>query len=511
MYTLARREFMKGMAAAAASMAIPTISFGGDARSVTIAVNKLPEQITPGRETSDIAVPITYNIFDKLIEPDFHNQMKLTPGLAQSWTISDYREIIFKLREGVKFHNGDTMTAEDVAFTFSKERRDAKGPVRLSQFFSNVAETQAVDDTTVRIQMTGVDPLIEQRFSMWSGEVVNKRAYKDAADYVTWGKAPVGTGPYRVANIGTESIKLEAFNDHFRGKPNLASLSFVEVPEVAARIAGLAAGDYDVITVVPPDQIQTIDKFKGIEVVGGPGAKIRILIFNQGDFAAPIMKNVHFRRALTLAIDREAIVKSLYGGLASVPNGLQLPTFGETYSSSYPKPVYDLNRAREELKKSGYKGEVIDYPLLPNVLENEIAIAEVLTAMWESIGIKCKMQIRENWSQITKAKHSIRNMSTTMLWQDPATAIWRLFKPKVIERRGWQWHNDEFVKYGQVLESEPDKTKRREAFENMMRIWEIDDPVGTVLFQEVWLYGKKKDFKWQPYSLPYMDFGPTNI
>lgn len=511
MYTLVRRQLLQGLGAIAGTAALPNLSLADGSRAITVAVNKLPENISPGRDTSDIAVPISYNIFDKLIEPDFHNQMALGPGLATSWTMSEHREVVFKLREGVKFHNGDTMTAEDVAFTFSNERREAEGPRRLAQFFSNIAETHAEDETTARIVMKDVDPLIEQRFSMWSGEVVSKRAYQDADDYAAWGLAPVGTGPFRVEKIGTESIELVAFEDHFRGSPNVASVRFIEVPEVAARVAGLASGDFDVVTVVPPDQISTIDRFDDVEVVGGPGAKIRIIIFNQGDSAVPIMKDVHFRRALSLAIDREAIVQSLYGGLASVPNGLQAPTFGEIYAPDYPKPVYDLDRAREELKLSGYGGETVDYPLLSNVLENEIAIAEVLTAMWQSIGINVELNIRENWSQITKAHHSIRNMSATMLWQDPATIIWRIFKPSVIDGRGWKWHNDTFAQAGLVLEHEPDKAKRREAFETMQRIWEFDDPIGAILFQELWLYGKRKDLDWTPYSLPYMDFGPTNV
>lgn len=511
MFTVARRQVLKSMGAVAAAGAFPSMAWAAGSRAVTVAVQKLPENISPGRDTSDIAVPISYNVFDKLIEPDFHDQMTLKPGLAESWEIDGHREVVFKLREGVKFHDGSTMTAEDVAFTFSNERREAEGPRRLAQFFSNVAETHAADDTTVRIVMSGVDPLIEQRFSMWSGEVVNKRAYLDAANYEAWAMRPIGTGPYSIASIETDAIELAAFDDHFRGAPNLKSVKFVEVPEVAGRVAGLAAGDFDVITVVPADQISTIERFDDVEVVGGPGAKIRILIFNQGDFAAPIMKDVHFRRALSMSIDRQTIVDALFAGRASVPNGLQLASFGETYAADYPAPIYDLDRAREELRASAYAGEVVDYPLLANVLDVEIPIAEVLREMWRAIGINVELRIQENWGQITRGQHSIRNMSATMLWQDPATVIWRIFKPSVIDGRGWQWHNETFAQNGLILESEPDKARRREAFVEMQRIWEYEDPIGAILFQELWLYGRRKDLSWDPYALPYMDFGPTNV
>ncbi len=511
MLTLARRGFLQGLGVATGAAMMPGLASAQGRRDVVVGVQRLPENISPGRDTSDFTVPISYNVFDKLIELDFHNQMKPGPGLATSWDIRDHREVTFHLREGVKFHNGDTMTAEDVAFTFSKERRESDGPVRLSQFFSNIAEVHVVDDLTVRIVMDGVDPLMEQRFAMWSGEIVNKRAYQAAASYTDWALAPVGTGPFRVSNLNTDSFELLAFDDHWRGAPNVASLRFVEVPEVAGRIAGLASGDFDLITVLPADQVLTVESYDDIEVVGGAGAKMRILIFNQGEFAHPMMKNVHFRRALSLSVDRQLIVDALFGGRAAVPNGLQLPSFGNIYAPDYPKPVFDIERAKAELAESGYDGEAIDYPLLPNVIDTEVAVAEVLREMWRGVGINVELQIRENWKQITKGHHSIRNMSATMVWQDPATVLWRLFRPSVMKSRGWGWVNDTFNAGGAVLEADPDPSARQAAFRAMMTEWETNDPLGIILFQEAWLYGKKKDLAWQPYSLPYLDFGPANV
>lgn len=511
MLTLARRDFLGALGGLAGAAAFSGPSWAQGRRAVTVGVQRLPENISPGRDTADYTVPITYNVFDKLIELDFSNNMRPGPGLATSWRIEDHKTITFTLREGVKFHNGDTMTADDVAFTFSAERRESDGPVRLSQFFSNIADIEILDDLTVRITMDGVDPLLEQRFAMWSGEIVNKRAYQAASSYLDWAMNPVGTGPFRVTAINTDAFELEAFDDHWRGVPNIASIRFVEVPEVAGRVAGLASGDFDVVTVVPPDQIDTINRYEEIEVVGGPGAKMRIIIFNQGDFAHPMMKNRHFRRALTFSIDRQLIVDALFGGRGAVPNGLQMPSFGEIYDANYPQPVFDLDRAREELELSGYAGETIDYPLLPNVIDTEVAVAEVLREMWKAVGINVELQIRENWSQITKAQHSIRNMSATMVWQDPATVLWRLFRPQVMERRGWAWVNEDFNAAGEVLQSDPDPLARQAAFRTMMDEWGTNDPMGAILFQEVWLYGKKKDLDWQPYALPYLDFGPTNV
>ncbi len=254
----------------------------------------------------------------------------------------------------------------------------------------------------------------------------------------------MGTGPFSVADLNTDLFVLEALDDYWGGPPNVRSLTLVEVSEFAGRIAGLAAGDFNVITVVPVDQVSTIENYDDIEVVGGPGAKFRILIFSRGDFAHPMMKDVHFLRALSLAVDRQLPVDALFAGRAKVPNGLQLPGFGDVFDADCPLPPHDPDRVREELAKSGYNGEVIDYPLLPNVVDTGVAVAEVLSEMWKSVGTGVELQIRGNWKQITRGHHSIRNMSATMVWQDPATILWRLFKPSLMEGRGWGWVNDTF-------------------------------------------------------------------
>ena len=146
-------------------------------------------------------------------------------------------------------------------------------------------------------------------------------------------------------------------------------------------------------------------------------------------------------------------------------------------------PACDPERAREELARSAYNGEVIDYPLLPDVFDTEVAGAEVLREMWKAVGINVELQIRANRKQITRGHHSIRNMSVTMVWRDPATILWRLSKPSVMEGRGWGWVNDTINANGIILENKPDKAGCRDAFRAMVTEWETTDPMGIVLFQ----------------------------
>ncbi len=512
MPNLSRRHFLQaGTAMAAAAALGPRLAFAAEGGSLTVAVSSLPATLEPGRETGNNAVRITYNIFDKLLDYDFDDNMKVIPRLAESYAVADDREITFKLREGVKFHNGDTLTAEDVAFTFGEDRRENSGSTRLRDYFSGIEAVEVVDPLTVRFRMKEVDPLIVERFAIWTSDIISKRAYEEAADWDAWARNPIGTGPFRLSgSIQTDRIVIEAFPDHFDGAPNVERVTFFDVPELAARVAGLAAGDYDIAAEVPPDQLDMVERNDNLRITGGPIAEIRCLVFNQGEQAQPIMRDVHLRRALSLAIDRELIVEALWDGRTIVPAGLQLATFGDKYAER-PGPRYDPEEAMAELAQSAYSGEKLYFPLLPNYYTAEVATCEVLREMWLAVGIDVELAILENFDQITRGRHDIRNFATTLVYQDPSAAIWRLFNPTVVAGRGWGFDNAEFNALGTVMDSDSDPAARRDAFAKMADIWEYDDPMGAILFQGAMYYGQRKDLDWHPYPLQFMDFSNRNL
>lgn len=512
MPNLSRRHFLRSGAALAAAAALgPRFAHAAEGGALAVAVSSLPSTLEPGRETGNNAVRIIYNIFDKLLDYDFDDNMKVIPRLAESYTVADSREITFKLRDGVKFHNGDTMTAEDVAFTFSEERRENSGSTRLKDYFSGIEAVEIVDPLTVRIRMKEVDPLIVERFAIWTSDIISKRAYEEAADWESWARNPIGTGPFRLAgSIQTDRIVIEAFPEHFDGAPSVERVTYFEVPELAARVAGLAAGDYDIAVEVPPDQLGMIERNDKLQITGGPIAEIRCLVFNQGEQAQPIMKDVHLRRALSLAIDRQLIVEALWDGRTIVPHGLQLTSFGDKYAER-PAPRYDVEEAKAELAQSAYKGEKLYFPLLPDYYTNEVATCEILREMWLAVGIDVELAILENFDQITRGKHDIRNFATTLVYQDPSAAIWRLFNPKVVAGRGWGFANEKFDTLGKILDTDPDPAARRDAFAQMADIWEYEDPMGAILFQGAMYYGQRKDLKWHPYPLQFMDFSRRNL
>ena len=190
-----------------------------DRPDLVVTMQKNPPTLELMRESSNVAYRIAFNIDETLIDSDFLDRMKLIPGLATEWTRIDDKTIEFKLRQGVKFHNGKEMTAEDVAFSFGPERlsgEDAPGWAVAQQFVGNILPPEVIDRYTVRISTKTSDSLLEQRLSNYMGQIISKKAYLEASDWDTWSRNIVATGPYKIEEVKTdEYIKLVAFDDYW--------------------------------------------------------------------------------------------------------------------------------------------------------------------------------------------------------------------------------------------------------------------------------------------------------
>ncbi|MGH0053949.1 MAG: ABC transporter substrate-binding protein, partial [Sphaerochaetaceae bacterium] len=245
-------------------------------KSLVVAVQSLPQSsIAAMAEISNVANRIDFSIEETLVLTDYYDDNKQKPGLAESWEMIDDTTIIFNLRKGVKFHNGQEMTAEDVAFTFSEERflgPDAPGRATAGAFLGNLQSVTALDRYTVEIKVKKPDAILITRFANLPSQIISKKAYLDAGSWDAFSRLPVGTGPYKVTEF-TDSVRvvLERFDEYWGpAKAAVDRIEFRYVPELSTRIAGLRSGEFDIITEIPPDQAEAIQNMPGISVVGGP-------------------------------------------------------------------------------------------------------------------------------------------------------------------------------------------------------------------------------------------------
>jgi peptide/nickel transport system substrate-binding protein len=502
-----RREAFKLLGAGAVLMSAPRISFGQDAEELVVALDEIPRQLDPLLYQTNPGYRVMQNIFDTLLTVDYGGDGAIQPALAESWERVDGRTLDLTLREGVVFHDGSPLTTEDVVFSFGPERRtnpDSPGFGTAQQFLNTIESVEAVDERTVRVTSSVDDPTLELRLSAWGSQIVNKAAFEAAGGFEGFAQAPVGTGPFSVTALNADAVELAAFPEYWGGAPDIEQLVFRLAPELSSRISGLVSGDFGIIADIPPDQFGPIQSDPNLEIVGGTVASIRVVKFDTRNEA---LADPRVRRALSLAVDRQAIVDALWAGLVSIPNGHQLPAFGPLYDPDRQPQKYDPEEARRLLEEAGYDGTPIPFRIRVGAYGPELATSQVLVSMWEAVGVKIDLQIVENFGQMMEYPGTgIRSGVDPVLVSDPLFGLWRSYNESERE----VWSNEEFYEQGHILESSLDPAERKEAFNRMMDIFE-EDPPAIILHTMGVFYGKRRDVQWEPIPSVYMDFRKATI
>ena len=496
-----------------ATVALPGLAMAEDRPTLIAAVQSDPIRGTldPQIEISNAGARMIHNIFDTLIKLDHDNNMALMPGLATAWQRIDDRTVEFTLRDGVTFHDGSPFTAEDVAFTFAPERilsEDWPRAAWMQTYFGSFEAVEVVDPYRVRIVTTEPDPVLEFRLTHTTASIVSQEGFEAAADLESWGRAPVGTGPYRVTEFhADDEIVLEAFDDYWGGQPPAAEIRWVVVPEIAGRIAGLVSGEYGIVTDIPPDQLATIDAYDHLSTTGGPVGNHHVLIF---DTSHELLRDVNLRQALSLAIDRDLIVDSLWAGRTTVPASHQWPSFGNLYDQDREPPAYDPELARALVAQSSYDGSVMPFRIRNNYYTNEVPRAEILLEMWRAVGIEAEIEIHDRTADLYGG---IRNWSNSMHYPDPVGAICRNWgRSSPMETRGVYSGMDPEPLFAncETLASTIDPEAREQAFRNVLDFWDEQMP-GVVLHENAVFYGVREDVDWEAARSLVMNLGPGGL
>jgi peptide/nickel transport system substrate-binding protein len=540
---ITRRLALQGGAFAAATLAMPrlALSQAGNRPSITVAVQKISNtnMLDSLREQSNVGTRIFASLWDRLINTNLRGNLEAVPGLATEWRRIDEQTVEVTLREGVKFHNGDELTADDVVFSFSRERMfgdtepknrttlrtleslaapragwelPPEVPAVARRAFPDLARVEAVDRYTVRFYNASPDLTLEGRLSLTAGGITSQRGWQDASSYLDWARAPVATGPYKVARfVADTELLLVSHDDYWGGLPPLAQIRFLEVPEVASRVNGLLSGEYEFACDIPPDLISDIESHAAFEVQGGTISNHRLTVFDKNHEQ---LQNPLVRRAFTHAIDRQAIVDSLWAGRTVVPNGLQWPFYADNnmFHPDWNVPEYNPTLAADLLRQANYRGDPIPYRLLNNYYTNQNATAQVLVEMWRSVGLNVQIESKENWSQILERTDSraVRDWSNSASFSDPVSSIVNQHGPQGQQQQVGEWTNTEMNELSEYLETSVDRDGRRRAFRRMLEICEHEDPAYTVLHQTATFTAKPKSIRWQASPSFALDFMPGN-
>ena len=282
-------------------------------------------------------------LYDGLVQLDSALQPK--PDLAESWSNPEPEVWIFNLREGVRFHDGTELDADDVVYTF-ETILDPDLKARFRSLFTPIQSIEAVDSSTVKITLQEpYAPLL----SYLDMGIVPKDYVESGGDLSS---APVGTGPLQLANWerGTR-IVLEPFEDHWSGAPAVDGFEFVVVGDNTARAQAFEAGDLDIIqSPLSPQDIGRLvaDSRFQHSIMGGLG--ITYLNINVSD---PLLGDPALRKALSMLVDQETIVNQIYEGVDQVATSILLPS-SWAYDASITQPGYDPEGAMEAFAAAGW-------------------------------------------------------------------------------------------------------------------------------------------------------------
>jgi peptide/nickel transport system substrate-binding protein len=381
---------MKRLAAIAltASMLLPITTAIAAAADLIVGRSASTTAMDPGflRESATIVD----NIFDTLVMRD--KEMKLVPGLALSWKATDDTTWEFKLREGVKFHNGEAFDAEAVKFTLDRVLDPAAKSPTVS-YVRTIASVEVVDPLTVRIKTTSPDPLLPTRMSRYPAYIVPPKYVKEVGND-KFATHPVGTGPYKFTEfVPDQHVILEANKDYWRGSPSIDKVTWRAIPDGTARITALLTGEVDLIENVPVDIAPMIKDSADADLVQVKNGGLTIYLGLA--MKEKPLDNVKVRQALDMAIDRKSIVNNILQGMAS-PRGTQVGAADFGYKD-FPVTAFDPAKAKALLAEAGFPNGFSIKMQSTHRYMKDGEVAQAIAQQFGDIGVKIDQEVLD-WS-----------------------------------------------------------------------------------------------------------------
>ena len=388
-------------ALAGSAMAL-VLAAGASAQTLTIGVRGGPDSIDPHFTETGTHAEALKHVFDTLTWSG--DGLEVEPRLAESWKVLNPTTWEFKLRRGVKFHDGSDFTAEDVKFSVERIPVVA-GPNPTTIYVRRIKETRIVDPYTVHFVTDGPAPILPNdliRLFIVSHKAAAGLTKETANEAFNSGKAAIGTGPYKYVSWTPKGDLVMDRNDAYWGPKEPWSRHVRrEIPNDAARVAQLKAGQLDLITRVPATDVASLKRDPKLAV----STIDTVYVFNMemdmrdtppagqitGKDGAALAKNPlqdkRVREAIDMAIDRKALAEIAMEGLGKPVNQLVTPSiFG--FNKSLPERKYDVAAAKKLLAEAGYPGGFrVRFAFTQDRLPGDSQVGTSIAQMLAAIGI----------------------------------------------------------------------------------------------------------------------------
>jgi peptide/nickel transport system substrate-binding protein len=447
--------------------------------------------LDPHNTTDTESDQVIMMVFETLI--GFDDQMQIVPRLAERWEVApDGVTWTFHLRDGIRFHDGTPLDAEAVRLNFVRVLDPSQNHKRRS-LFNMVDRVEAADPRTVRIVTKYPFGAFEPTMAHVSSAIVSPAvAARAGKDFGRTAAGTSGTGPYRVVSWKKDQeVILERSDTYWGEKGRTRRVVYRPIPEAAARVLALEAGDVDVVTRIPAPDIVRLEKAPGIKVTRIPSVGAQQFRFN---LAKKPYNDRRVRQAISHAIDRKAIVDNLVGAFAR-PSTSALTPIMRGYADLGAIP-YDPERARQLLREAGYpngfKTKIATTPRYPMGVE----LAEAVAADLKKVGIDAAIDVFDwgtmvqFWQGLPPEKNpqEIFIMGAGASTADADWGLRPIFQTaKTNENNYGYYSNAEFDRVIEAAMRETDASKRQALYRRAQEIVYLEDPGAVWIFDTLYI------------------------
>ena len=462
----------------------------GAAGPKQLVISQPADAITldPHMHSHQETLSVLLNVFDPLV--DFTEKYEPVPNLAVSWSQIEPTTWRFVLRKGVTFHNGEAFNARAVKASVDR-LLDPNQKAPMGTRLLAIKEARVVDDYTVDVITKEPYAPLLYILSLYLS-IVPPDTVKQMGD-TKFGLAGIGTGPYKVVKwVKDQELVLEANPKYWKGAPRIQRVIWKPIPEDAARVAALQAGEVDIITAVPPDRWKELQQGK-TRISARTGTMLYIGL----DTFHPPFNDVRVRRALNHAVDIDTIVKKILLGTADRMNG---PFFRSSlgYDKSVPLLKYDPALAKKLLAEAGYPSgfeTVVAAGTGAEGTTNVMEVAETVVYQLQQVGIRARIDVLERATQFARYKNREFKMYF-FTWPEnpePDRYLYTLFHSQA---RGYYYKSAEADKLLDAGRRTSSVQERRKIYEQLHRFLVQDTP-WVFLYNQKTGFGVRQGVKWE--------------
>ena len=445
-----------------------------DERSVVVGITQDLDSLDPHKAVAAGTKEVLYNIFEGLVKPDQNGN--LVPAVAESYKISeDGKTYSFILRKDVKFHNGSTVTAEDVIYSLKR----CAGMLETSDPEVQVVAALSVISDITTSNENGVDTIT----------VTLKEANTELIGYLTCSiipknyteqaKKPVGTGPFRfVSYTPMSSLVMEKNKDYYGRKANIEKVTFAISENTDAAFLKLQAGQIDIFPYLTSDQATQLKDSFNIEV--GEMSLVQALFLNN---KVKPFDNPDVRRAMCLAVNRDDILSILNDGKGKKIGSGVYAGFGAYFNDACTDTyTYNLQEAKELLKKAGYPNGFTFTCVVPSNYTYHVQTAQVLASQLQNAGITMKIQMIE-WASWLSDVYQGHNFEATIVGLDSQLAPSDILKYYISgsKKNFINYESEEFDRLYQEAIATTDSAKKKELYNKAQKC--LADDAASVFLQ----------------------------